>query len=238
MANGTTPPAIPPNGAIGSAWNPSRIELRDWFRREAPSLGDLYEGAVELLFQYPLPGRIRMISHAVREIGNRLPDYLTGERVGKRLDYVSRVDRIEEKWNKHKEMNPPSGSLSNPQASSPQDIPIPPDLYNELDLLIRDHGSTRQRPLDAACRLYEGLDPENNMKMGDTLRPVLLQWVEVTKWFMAHVHDSGKGKRDGDYDRDEIRGKFELLELSLRSIVGAFFVSVRELDEVLEEANS
>jgi hypothetical protein len=238
MAIGTTPPSIPRNGAIGTPWNPSRFELRDWFRREAPSLGDLYEGAVELLYQNSLPGRIRMIAHSVREIGNRLPDYLTGERVGKRLDYVSRVDRIEEKWNNNdKDMSSPSASQSSPLSCSSQDIPIPLDLYNELDLLIRDHRSTRQRPLDAAQRLYEGLDPENIIKMGDTLRPVLLQWVEITKWFMAHAHDSGKGKRDGDYDWDEIRGKFELMELSLRSIVGAFFVAVEELDEILEETN-
>jgi hypothetical protein len=240
MTNGTTPPAIPPDGSIGSPWNPSRVELRDWFQREAPSLGDLYEGAVGLLYQHQLPGRIRMIALAVREIGNRLPDYLTGERVGGRLDYVNRVDRIEEKWNKHKEMNPSprEESQSKTLSSSSQDIPIPCDLFNELDLLIRDHGVARQRPLDAARRLYEGLDPENIKKMGDTLRPVLLQWVEITKWAVSHVHDSGKGKRDSDYDWDEIRGKFELMELSLRSIVGAFFVAVRELDEVLEETNS
>lgn len=83
-----------------------------------------------------------------------------------------------------------------------------------------------------------GRNTQNIKKMGDTLRPVLLQWVEITKWFVSHAHDSGKGKRDSDYDWDEIRRKFELMELSLRSIVGAFFVAVRELDEVLEETNS
>lgn len=233
--NVSFPPPIPPTTAKNSHWDPSRVELRDWFRRTAPSLGDLYEGAVELLYQHPLPGRIRMIAHAVREIGNRLPDYLTGERVGKRLDYVSRLDGIEEKWNKHKEMHPPS---VNPQSSLSQDIPIPPDLYNELDLLVRDHEVTRQRPLDTARRLYEGLNPENIAQLGDSIRPVLLQWVEITKWFMARAHDSGKGKRDGDYDWGEIKEKFVLMELSLRSIVGAFFVAVRELDDILEDTNS
>ena len=238
MANGTTPPAIPPNGTIGSPWNPSRVELRDWSRREAPSLGDLYEAAVELLYQQPLPGRIRMIAHAAREITNRLPDYLSGERVGKRLDYATRMDGIEERWNKHKQMSSPSASESSPVSLSSQDIQIPAELYNELDLLISDHRAARQRPLDAAQRLYEGLDPENNMKMGDTLRPVLLQWVAITKWFTGHAHDGGKGKRDGDYDWDEVKRKFELMELSLRSIVGAFFVAVNELDEILAETNS
>src|SRR5215831_6935451 len=106
MVNGSTPPTIPSSGGIGSPWNPARVELRDWFRREAPSLADLYEGAVELLYQRPLPGRIRFISHAAREIGNRLPDYLTGKEIGKRLEYVVRLDAIEGKWNKHKAMNP------------------------------------------------------------------------------------------------------------------------------------
>lgn len=238
MANDTTPPAIPPNGAIGSPWNPSRVELRDWFRREAPSLGDLYEAAIELLYERPLPGRIRLIAHAAREIGNRLPDYLSGERVATRLEYTNRMDAIEKKWDTHKPTSSPSTSESNHMSPSSQGISIPVELYNELDLLISDHRAARRRPLDAAQRLYEGLDPENNMKMGDTLRPVLLQWVEITKWFVGHAHDSGKGKRDVDYDWDEVKRKFELMELSLWSIVGAFFVTVRELDEILAETNS
>jgi hypothetical protein len=179
-----------------------------------------------------------MIAHAAREIGIRLPDYLSGERAGKRLDYVSRMDGIEKKWNAHTQISSPSASESNPASPSSQGTSIPVELYNELDLLISDHRAARRRPSDAAQRLYEGLDPENNMKMGDTLRPALLQWVEITKWFAGRAHDSGKGRRDGDYDWDEVKRKFELLELSLRSIVGAFFVAVRELDEILAETNS
>jgi hypothetical protein len=156
------------------------------------------------------------------------------------LDYVNRLDSIEEQWGRHKAVNSPSAEYVHAETPSLSvlDVPIPRKLYNELDALIRDHGTLRQRPLDAARRLYEALDRENNKQMGETLRPVLLQWVETTRWFVSHVHDSGKGMRDSDYDWNEVKNQFELMEVSLRSVVGAFFVAVTELDDILEDTNT
>lgn len=201
-------------------------------------MGDLYEGAVRLLHDDPMPGRVRFVAHAVREICNRLPDYLSGQQVRKRVEYVNRLDTIADQWSKHKSSIVTFSPDLPPGQASPPETAIPRKLYNDLDKLVTDHMSARERPLDSARRLYEGLNPENNGKMGQTLRPVLLQWVETTKWFIELVHDTSKGKRDSDYDWAEINHKFELVELSLRSIVGAFFRSVRELDEVLDETNA
>jgi hypothetical protein len=51
-----------------ACWTPRRRELREWLRRNAPSLAELYEGAVSLLFDVPIPGYTRFVAHAVREI--------------------------------------------------------------------------------------------------------------------------------------------------------------------------
>src|SRR5262249_17939537 len=54
-----------------SCWTPERLELKAWLTRNAPSLAELYEGAICLLFEHRLPGYTRFVTHAAREIANR-----------------------------------------------------------------------------------------------------------------------------------------------------------------------
>ena len=68
-------PAAGPAAAV-SELSSDRLELLAWLRRNAPSLAELYEGAVLLLQNRP-PAHVRLIAHSVREIRNRLPDYVS-----------------------------------------------------------------------------------------------------------------------------------------------------------------
>jgi len=56
--------------------NRSGTSLR--IRTVSPSISELYQGAVELLFDRPVPGFTRFVSHAVREIHNRPPHEISG----------------------------------------------------------------------------------------------------------------------------------------------------------------
>ena len=67
----------PIKDAAEASWTPRRVDLRSWLQRNAPSLGELYVGAVLLVFGRPIPGRVRFVAHAVREIRNRLPDVVS-----------------------------------------------------------------------------------------------------------------------------------------------------------------
>ncbi len=58
--------------------------------REAPSLSELYEGAVCLLFENRLAGYTRFVGHAVREIRNRLPDAVSESQSAKQPSYKTR----------------------------------------------------------------------------------------------------------------------------------------------------
>lgn len=85
----------------GGHWTPLRLELLGWFKRNAPSLAELYEGAVKLLlYDVRLPGWTRFVSHAVREIRNRLPNVISGVKGGKALSYKGRLDEIGKVWEK------------------------------------------------------------------------------------------------------------------------------------------
>src|SRR5690242_17104282 len=93
----TFDPTVVP-GTRASYWTVPRAELEAWIRRYAPSLADLYVAAVVLLHDSPVPGCVLLISHAVREICNRLPGRVSGVEGDGRLDYASHLDEIAEAW--------------------------------------------------------------------------------------------------------------------------------------------
>ena len=71
--------------------------------------------------------------------------------------------------------------------------------------------------------------------MCDVLRPIILQWIESTKWFMGMVHIPVS--EDRNLDINEFLRHFELFENSLAALLGKFFDTVDVLDEILEEVN-
>lgn len=225
---------------LGKAfWTPARLELRSWLQRNAPSLAELYEGAVRLTYESPLSGQVRFVSHAVREIRNRLPDVISGIKGGGQLQYKNRLDDLVKAWQNagfSLEGSIPGLVVSTEPATLPSpDVTLPRHLFLRIATLIKDHETTRTKPEDAAIRLFEACAPENQ-QLRDTLRPVVLQWLEVTDWFMRRAHDSGRV--DADCDRKEFHRQFELFELALGALARGFFATVEGLDEILEDANS
>jgi len=216
-------------------WTTARQELLAWLKRNAPSLAELYEGAVELLYRHPLPGRTRFVGHAVREIRNRLPDAISGSTRGSRLDYTKRLKTISAAWinaGLH-EHNIPSGEEfhSPPSAEDPRiPVEIPSEIHRLIDDLVADHLKIPETRAEAAGRFFEACAPENKT-FREILRPVVRNWMTVTDWFMDLTHDSGE--TDAVCDEQELRRKFELFESILGSLIRAFFASLDELDEIL-----
>jgi hypothetical protein len=234
--------SAPETDAEKACWTASRRELRTWLRRDAPSLAELYEGAVLLLFDAPIPGYTRFVAHGVREIRNRLPDITSGTKSGGYLDYKTRFDALVVVWKKAGFATdgafPGSKMGDSPGAAIAEEAPLPREVVVMVASLVAEHEAARERPMDAAIRLFEGVLPENQ-KFKDTLRPVAVQWLEITQWFMKKTHDSGM--TDKDLDLAELRKKFGLFELTLLGIVrgfSTFFATTKELDEILEDANS
>jgi len=225
---------------IGSAnyWTPLRNDLRSWFQRNAQSLGELYEGAVEILSQERFPGRVRFVAHAVREIRNRLPEVIAGPKAGGTLQYKNRLDDIASAWKKAR--LPLDGSLPTRESQAGplppnHDVGIPLRLYKKLATLVGEHLRTRERPNEAAKRMFEAIDP-NNRASEATLRPRIEHWIKSTEWFVKRAHD--RGKTDAEMGGDQLKKNFEVFEAALSAMVRDFFKTVDDLDEILEEANS
>ncbi len=219
-------------------WTDDRKELRSWFGRNAPSLGALYEGSLYILFSDGFPGRVRFVAHAVREIRNRLPDVIAGPRQSRSLQYKNRMDQLCKKW---EEANlPMDGSLlvslsEENELPKTTDVPVPVPVYQEVARLVRDHKASRETRRDAAKRLYEAIDPNNQMAE-ELLRPRINHWIKVTEWFVARAHDNGL--TDDEIDLQELKNRFEIFERAMSAMVCEFFKTVEELDEILEEANA
>ena len=220
-------------------WTPARVDLRAWLRRNAASLAELYEGAVRLVFA-PFPGKVRFIALAVREIGNRLPDVISGMKTGPNLQYKNRLDQLTAVW-KSSGLSTDGSILERIQSyasgvpASPE-LTIHPRVFREIASLIRDHVSTREKPQDKALRLFEAVAPENK-QFREALVPIIQQWLKTTEWFMGKVH--GSGKTDTECcGSDDLLQQFELFETMLGALVRGFFKTVDELDEILEDTNS
>lgn len=220
-------------------WNEHRAEIYLWFQKDAPSLGELYVGALHMLYEQPLAGWSRFVSHTVREIRNRLPEIISGIRSAGSVQYVNRLDEIAVMWKR--EGLPLDGSLptsvtqSNDIPTESIPIPLPHRIFGRISLLINEHDAGRIRSADSAKRLFLGPDREF-LEVSDSLRPVINQWLQITGWFMGKAHDSGK--TDNSVDIEEFRRQFELFEATLGALLRGFFTTIGELDAILEEANS
>jgi hypothetical protein len=219
-----------------TCWTAIRLELLAWLRRNAPPLAELYQGAVLLMYEVSIPGKVRFISHSVREIRNRLPDIFSGMEKGGNLQYKNRLDELAKVW-KESASNVGGANFSTEtiDIETSPGIVIPSRLYRLIENLVDDHTRIRTTRKDAAIRLFETIAPENQ-PLQKTLLPIVMQWLDVTEWFMKKTHVSNK--LDADYDEQEFQSQFDLFESLLYALVGSFYSTLEELDEILEEANS
>ena len=219
--------------ALPSCWTPTRIEIKAWMRRNAPSLAELYEGAVTLLYINRVPGQIRFVAHAVREIRNRLPDTISGPTKKRpRLDYTNRLDGIVKLSGAEMLIADVGGNTAPKNTTT---INIDRKLASEFAKLIQDHITTRTKPLDAARRLFESIAPDNT-PLPETLIPVIQQWFNTTEWFMKRAHDPGC---TDEYDHEqEFRHHFSIFESTLAALIRPFFDTLEDLDAILEDANT
>ncbi len=219
-------------------WNASRLEILGWLKRNAPSLAELYEGAVLLICHKSLPGWTRYLCHGIREIGNELPDRITGTTSGMQLQLTNRFDEILNEWRRAN--LPLDGTTPGVQVTagaslpSPSNIELPRRIYDLMAEVVRDHEESRQRRRQATTRMFETLIPEERNR--DAFGPVIRQWRDVVHWFVGHAHDGEW--QDSDLDEGELQRHFELFELTLASIVRQFFTTSKDIDDILENAKS
>lgn len=240
MDLGPSASSSPSSLPTGSHWSNNRLELLAWFRRNASSLGELYQAAVTMLGESSLPGRSRFIAHAVREIRNRLPEVLSGAKSKPGFQWKQRLDELSKVWTKAGfsiDGSLPMTATLERQASAlpPPDVSMPRHLFLQIAETLHDHSLAREKPREAATRLFEVCAPENKQAK-ETLGPIVVQWLEITEWFVRRAHDSGQC--DNEHDWKEFASRFILFETTLIALRGQFFSTIQGLDEILDDANA
>ena len=218
-----------------SYWTDRRRKIHAWLHEQAPSLAELYKGCVLLMFDPIVSGRITFISHAVREIRNRLP----GE-TSNRLNYTDELEQLGQSWRIHELPLENIGLVSstNSKTSLPSSSPktlIPQQLFLEIQSLLSKHFSSRVTGRERALRLFERFVPESQTN-SEVLTISVNRWWQTTEWFMKRAHDNGKV--DAECDEQELHSKFIEFESFLGTLSQSFYSNTDELDEILEEANT
>ncbi len=176
------------------------------------------------------------MSHAVREIRNRLPDVFASATKSRRVEYVESLDTIAEMWSRadlSTEVPLPDPTLpTDGDRTESTPVAIPRMLFGRIAELIAAHTASREKPFDAARRLFEAVAPENQ-RVAAHLRPVVDHWLSTTQWFVKRVHDNGRV----DTEADELAKRFEQFEATLQSLTREYYRGEEALDEILLDAN-
>ena len=214
-----------------------REELLTWFNDNAPGLGILYKGCLKILFTDKFPGKIRFVSHGVREIGNRLPDIIAGKKIRGRVEYPQKLDSILKDWEEaglSLDGTVPVSLINNANGEATNKVELSKEIYLKICFLLSEHKDSRVTARDAATVLFESIAPENRGFI-NTLRPTIDQWVDIVAWFVGMAHESLK---EHIVDEKTFIEKFEVFEISLSALIRSFFKTSEVIDEILEDTNS
>lgn len=208
--------------------SPMRRQLLAWFRAEAPSLADAYEGAIALLADSGFPGRIHFIAHAVRDTVDRLVFVLDPQLRGRRVPYEEDLDRIAKSWPNIQDI-----SGNDDHAATRDSVSINYHLALDVDRLVQAHRERRQRPSQYEL-LFRHLMRSEPLHASANRR-LVEDFKRMRDWFMRLTHlraDSAPQVAE-----EELQQYFYRFEAMLHSFVGDFFTGSDELDDILQQAN-
>jgi hypothetical protein len=213
-------------------WTARRSTIYKWLLQNRASLAELYLGAVFMLYVTRVPGWTRFVTHAVREIGNRLPDS-AGWTGGQRVSYTS-FDRIARDW--RTDVNPPG--IPSLQPDSPDALPevvISGSLGLQIQDLVARHLDGEMTLREKYKLLIVWVWPESRV-MQAALGPIADEWVSVIRSCDWGRHDSGK--TDNQMDAPGLERLFDRFESLCWNLVSDFLAPMEELDAILEDANT
>jgi hypothetical protein len=190
-----------------------------------------------MLYETPVSARERFVAHAVREIRNRLPERITGEK-RKRVDYEGHLKQLIGLCEQHglslDDVRPIAPTESSEEAGLPEEMSLPEGVRVKFVEMVRDHTEGSERLRESIVRMFAEAAPENQ-EYRETIRPVAERWFETTKWFMERTHAPEKLN---SASLEELLLQFELFEKGLMSLANAFYETIDELDEILGHTHS
>ena len=213
-------------------WTSERKRLYEWLKKSAAQLAPVYLGGLRMAMDRSFPGRVHFVGHAIREIGNRLPEAIAGTIEGPNTEYARLARSVESQWvdaGLPSDGSPLPAERGKVAAPSEEKHTIPGALLRAVSELVVGHQAASSRNKQRARHLFEFYSrgepiPEYAVK----------NWSKAIKQHgLAHVHD--KPLRPGD--EEEITEAFLTIEQVLLTFANRSYENMDELDGLLESAN-
>lgn len=208
-----------------------RVAIHDYLTRNAPLLARIYAGAVAIVDDEAVPGRTYFVNHAIREVANRLPFALAGEK-RQRVEYVGLVDPIVRLWRDEdlpSSMRPsalPESAV--PAVSELGPIEISRRLGSKIGVLVDQHEASGKRKAMVKNALSIAVK-------GQVSDYASQSWLDVTDEAVKFVHVPDDDPGEAEFSQCVER--FIEFERALLVLFQNAADSMAELDEVLADAN-
>lgn len=233
--------AMPPSSVSAFRWEAQRERIFAWLRDQGGSgFAEDFKGAT-MLMHMKVPGYVRFVCHALRDILNGLPAVIAKEE-RKQVQYPQRLDRIFTRWATEKLPRGPivasSGVLEEQVTGRFVAVTISAELVEQLAELLNEHEQGRARGRNNPLTFLEAAIPESAGRP-DLLAMPRAQWKALQDDALHLVHENGGGcDKDDEAACASLFQRFETLLSSLSSFAGSYYHSLENLDAILEEANS
>jgi hypothetical protein len=215
---------------------PEQQQIKQELARLALSLANLFEAAVILLSNKNFPGRAVLLAHAVRELGNSLPDFLEEPSDTRLFQWVQRLRDLQKDWDTSgmARYDQPADALP---GSEPPEIPMPRNLYTRIRNILKDFEASDERRKDKVVRMFRNMAPDLLTRRA-AKSSVVIEWLETIDWFVEITHHR-RGKEVSDIREDDLQVRFTTFENILRLLLPkiALVLALDKIDEILHEAN-
>jgi hypothetical protein len=234
-------------------WTSRRQQLHERLHERAAPLAGLYASAVFLLGTSGWPGRYHLLGHSVREIAQRLPDFLAPQ-PRSRSQRDEALDSFVDAWRAAGLPVTAAGAssaaagLREDDAADAADETSPAETYAvplgvvaTAAALVDAHEQISINNYDkAASIILARANADVGPLIDDADAPrdaTVLLWTKTVGWFMKLTHASAEPERTPP-GGGELRHQFEVIESTLEAILAPFYQVVDDLDEILAVANA
>ncbi len=215
-------------------WTIERAALHRWLELKSRELASIYQAGVLMVMIPSFPGRVRFVAHAIRELGNRLPDAVAGPTGSTRAEYRQLAGRIHAQWEKEglpKDGSIPSAMSSASQIGGTERYVISAELFATVAKLVTDHVSGTERNKEKARRLFETIGESNPVPSY-----LVRNWVKETGWAVQFAHVRNEPlPPDAE---DQVTDRFIAFEGSLLALSKRSYENLDALDQLLKDANA
>lgn len=208
---------------------PQQEKIFNWLQNISTSLAELYDASVKMIDNQNFPAKYCLISHCVREIGNRLPSALQHKKYD-RLEYHILVEPIAKIW---KDEGLDKNKIVCPE-NLDNAIQISYSLYRTIDELLGKHKNTNDNIRNKYCDLLRYTIPEN-LEQNSDLYPVVRQIKDLIGYFQKIVH--APHDEEKEIDENEFKINFESFEHALSVLISGFYENQGKLEELTKQAN-